>query len=118
MTPKPSFNKVELLGHAGADPKITDYEGKRVARFTFATNEQYRDKTGQIQEETTWHNISVWEGDKIMNLDDIRKGSYLYIKGAIRNSRFQGQDGEKHYFTEIRANTIKPAVDDSNEDRN
>jgi single-strand DNA-binding protein len=104
---KRSFNRVELLGHVGMDAKVFETEGRKVAKFTFATKETYHDKTGKIQEETTWHNIYAWEGQNI-NFDDIKKGRYLYISGSIRNSRYQTADGEKRYFVEVRALKILP----------
>ncbi|MCI2082983.1 MAG: single-stranded DNA-binding protein [Bacteroidales bacterium] len=116
MMEKKSFNRVELLGHVGMDPKIIEKDGKKMARFTLATNERFHDRKGQIQEETTWHNISAWEGEKIMNLEEIRKGLYLLIRGSIRNSKYLTTDGEARYFSEIRANAIRPAGEEEKED--
>jgi single-strand DNA-binding protein len=105
---KLSFNRVELLGRAGMDAKVIETEGKRVARFTFATNEPYHDKNKQIKEETTWHNVSVWEGQNVIPLEEIKKGKYLYISGTIRNTKYTTAEGEKRSFIEIRALKITP----------
>ena len=57
-----TINRVEILGRVGADPRITTTGTSRSARFPVATNEQFRDRSGGLHEETTWHNIALWQG--------------------------------------------------------
>lgn len=101
-----TINRVEILGRVGADPRITMVGDKRNARFPVATKEQFRDRNGGLHEETTWHNVAVWQGKGTMDFDSIKKGMMVHICGRIRNSRYKGMDGEEKYFSEITANRI------------
>jgi len=98
-----SLNKVMLIGNVGRDPEVRDFEGGvRRANFTLATTEQFRDR-----EQTEWHNIVAWR--QLAELADkyIRKGSQIYVEGRITSRSWDGNDGVKHYTTEIVANTIQ-----------
>ena len=97
------MNKVMLIGNVGRDPEVRDFEGGlRRANFTLATTEQFRDR-----EQTEWHNIIAWR--QLADLADkyIRKGSQIYVEGRITTRSWDGNDGTKHYTTEIVANTIQ-----------
>ena len=92
-----------LIGNVGRDPEIRDFEGGvRKASFTLATTEQLRDR-----EQTEWHNIIAWR--QLAELADkyIRKGSQIYVEGRITSRSWDGNDGVKHYTTEIVANAIQ-----------
>ena len=98
-----SLNKVMLIGNVGVDPEVRDFEGGlRRASFRLATTEQFRDR-----EQTEWHNIIAWR--QLADLADkyIRKGSQIYVEGRITTRSWDGNDGSKHYTTEIVANTIQ-----------
>ena len=98
-----SLNKVMLIGNVGRDPEVRDFEGgARRASFTLATTEQFRDR-----EQTEWHNIIAWR--QLAELADkyIRKGSQIYVEGRLTTRAWDGNDGVKHYTTEIVANTIQ-----------
>ncbi|MBQ9583378.1 MAG: single-stranded DNA-binding protein [Bacteroidales bacterium] len=98
-----SLNKVMLIGNVGRDPEVRDFEGGvRRANFTLATTEQFRDR-----EQTEWHNIVAWR--QLAELADkyIRKGSQIYVEGRITSRSWDGNDGVKHYTTEIVANAIQ-----------
>lgn len=98
-----SLNKVMLIGNVGRDPEVRDFEGGvRKANFTLATTEQFRDR-----EVTEWHNIVAWR--QLADLADkfIRKGSQIYVEGRITSRSWDGNDGQKHYITEIEARTIQ-----------
>lgn len=98
-----SLNKVMLIGNVGRDPEVRDFEGGvRRASFTLATTEQFRDR-----EQTEWHNIIAWR--QLAELADkyIRKGSQIYVEGRLTTRSWDGNDGAKHYTTEIVANTIQ-----------
>ena len=101
-----TINRVEILGRVGTDPKVAAAGQTRIARFPVATNEHYKDRNGMLHEETTWHNVSVWQGKGIEDFDGIRKGVLVHIYGRIRNSKYKGADGEEKYFSEITANHL------------
>ena len=99
------LNRVELLGSVGSI-RIQRISGANVANFTLATNLAYRDKDGCAIIETTWHNVTAWEGKDIQNLDRIAKGSKVHLTGRIRCQRFTGTDGLERSMYEVVARTI------------
>lgn len=102
-----TINRVEILGRVGIEPRITTAGNNRCARFSVATNEQYKDRNGGLHEETTWHNIAAWQGRSMPDINNIKKGALVHIYGRIRNTKFQGVDGEDKYFSEITANHLE-----------
>ena len=102
-----TINRVEILGRVGADPRIITSGNNRSARFPVATNEQFRDRSGVLHEETTWHNIAAWQGRSMPDFSNIKKGVLVHIYGRIRNSKFTGVDGEDKYFFEVTANHLE-----------
>jgi single-strand DNA-binding protein len=103
-----SVNKVILLGNIGKDPEIKyTPSGTAVANFSVATGERYKDKEGQWQERTEWHNIVAW--DKLAEIigQYVEKGSKLYLEGRLQTRSWDDkQSGEKKYRTEIVATDI------------
>jgi single-strand DNA-binding protein len=104
-----SVNKVILIGNLGQDPE-TRYmpSGKAVANFTLATNEVWKDKqTGEKQERTEWHRVSLF--DKVAEIAGmyLRKGSSVYIEGRLQTRKWQDKDGQDRYTTEIIASEMK-----------
>ncbi len=98
-----SLNKVMLIGNVGKDPEVRDFEGgMRRATFTLATSERFRDR-----ENTEWHNIVAWRQLAELAEKYIHKGSQIYVEGRITSRSWDGNDGAKHYVTEIIANTIQ-----------
>ena len=97
----------------GADPRIAMAGNNRNARFPVATNEHYKDRSGTIHEETTWHNITLWQTPRTPPFEQIRKGMTVHIYGRIRNSKYKGMDGEDKYFSEITANHLDICSDDN-----
>ena len=103
-----SVNKAILVGNVGKDPEVRHLEGGTlVARFTLATSETYKNKSGELVKNTEWHNIVAWR--QLAELADkyIRKGSQLYVEGKITNRQFDDKDGNKRYTTEIVADNIR-----------
>ena len=101
-----SINRVELLGRIGQNPKIMTCGDSQMARFSIATNERFKDRSGVLKEETTWHNVTVWAS---RNTDDFRllkKGVLVHVVGKIRNAKYQNAEGEDRYFTEVSATRI------------
>ena len=98
-----SLNKVTLIGRVGKDPEIkTSKAGKKLASFSLATSESWKDKQGQKQEKTEWHNIVVYnEGIAGVIEKYVHKGSQIYIEGALQTRKWQDKDGKDRYTTEV-----------------
>ena len=103
-----SLNKVLLIGNVGKDPEIRHLEsGASVASFTLATSERFRDRNGELRENTEWHNIVAWRQLADLAANFIRKGTQIYVEGSIRTRSWDDQNGAKRYTTEIMANSIQ-----------
>jgi single-strand DNA-binding protein len=101
-------NKVLLVGNVGKDPEVRHIEsGVAVANFPIATNESYKNKSGERVTNTEWHNIVVWRGLAEVVEKYVKKGSLLYIEGKIRTRSYDDQNGNKRYITEIVADNLK-----------
>jgi single-strand DNA-binding protein len=102
-----SINKVILIGNLGKDPEVRHLEGGvAVARFPLATSETFKDKNGERQERTEWHNIVVWRGLAEVAEKYVKKGQSVYIEGRIRTNSYQDKDGVQRYSTEIVADNM------------
>lgn len=96
------INKVILVGNLGKDPEVRHLEnGASVANFPLATTESYKDKNGNRQEQTEWHNIVLWRGLAQVAEQYLKKGSQVYIEGKIRSRSWQDKEGNTRYTTEI-----------------
>ncbi|MFA5814100.1 MAG: single-stranded DNA-binding protein [Bacteroidales bacterium] len=103
-----SVNKAILVGNVGKDPEVRHLEGgTSVARFTLATSETYKNKTGEQVKNTEWHNIVVWRQLADLAEKYIRKGSQIYVEGKITNRQYDDKDGNKRYISEIVADNIR-----------
>ena len=105
-----SLNKAMLIGNVGRDPEVRYLEGNngaKVATFTLATTERYRDRNGETRENTEWHNIVAWRNTADVVEKYVRKGTQLYIEGRIRTRSWDDQSGNKRYTTEIIADTLQ-----------
>ncbi len=104
-----SLNKVMLIGNVGKDPDVRYLEGNsaKVAQFTLATTERYKDRNGETRENTEWHNIVAWRNTADVVEKYVRKGTQLYIEGRIRTRSWDDQNGNKRYTTEIMADTLQ-----------
>ena len=103
------INKVILIGNLGADPE-TRYmpSGGAVTNIRLATSEQWNDKqTGQPQERTEWHRVVCFNRLGEIAGQYLHKGSKVYIEGSLRTRKWQGQDGQDRYTTEIVANEMQ-----------
>ncbi|HEX8351160.1 MAG TPA: single-stranded DNA-binding protein [Hymenobacter sp.] len=100
-------NKVILVGNLGKDPEVRHLEGGvAVARFTLATNDYYKDKSGARVERTEWHNIAVWRELAEVAEKYLRKGQQVYIEGRIRTRQYQDKENQTRYITEIVADEL------------
>ncbi len=103
------INKVILVGNLGVDPE-TRYmpSGAAVTNIRIATSESWKDKqTGEQQERTEWHRVVFFGKVAEIAAEYLRKGSQVYIEGALRTRKWQGQDGQDRYTTEIVANEMQ-----------
>ena len=95
-------NKVILVGNLGKDPEVRHLEnGASVANFSIATSETYKDKNGNRQEQTEWHNVVLWRGLAQIAEKYLRKGSQIYVEGKLRTRSWQDKDGNTRYTTEV-----------------
>jgi single-strand DNA-binding protein len=100
-------NKVILLGNLGKDPEVRAIDnGRKVARFTLATTESYRNQQGERVDQTEWHNVVFW-GPVVDVIEKyLKKGNQVYIEGKISNRSYDDKDGVKKYITEITGNNL------------
>lgn len=102
------INKVILIGNLGKDPEVRHLEnGGVVGKFSLATNENYRDKSGEWQTITEWHNIVVWRQLAERAEKSLKKGMQVYIEGKLTTRKWQDQNGADRYSTDIVANTLR-----------
>ena len=100
-------NKVQLIGNLGNAPEVKNTQsGKKLARFSIATNEVYRNAKGEKVKETTWHNLVAW--GKIADIVEkyLNKGSEVAIEGKLISRSYTDKEGNKKYITEIEVNEL------------
>ncbi|WAT17593.1 single-stranded DNA-binding protein [Aurantiacibacter sp. MUD11] len=99
-----SLNKVMLIGNLGADPEIRSFQnGGRVANLRIATSETWKDRnTGERQERTEWHTVAIFS-EGLVNVCEnyLRKGSKVYVEGQLQTRKWQDQNGQDRYSTEV-----------------
>lgn len=124
-----SVNKVILIGNVGADPEIRrKQDGKPIANLRIATSETWRDKSsGDRKEKTEWHTVVVFSEGLVKVIEQyVKKGSKVYIEGALQTRKWQDQSGNDRYSTEITLqgfNSVLTLLDgapkaDTQQDRN
>ena len=104
-----------LIGNVGKDPEVRYLESNpqnaganpKVATFPLATSERYRDRAGDVRENTEWHNIVAWRNNADVAEKYIRKGTQVYIEGRLRTRQWTDQTGAKRYTTEIVVDTLQ-----------
>lgn len=100
----PGVNKVILIGNLGKDPEIKSFQnGGRIANFTIATSETWKDKmSGDRKERTEWHNIKI-DNENLVRVAEqyLRKGSKVYLEGQLQTRKWQDKEGNDRYTTEI-----------------
>ncbi len=102
------INKVILIGNLGKDPEVRTLEsGASVARLTIATNESYKDKSGEWQNLTEWHNVICWRHLAERAERDLKKGGKVYIEGKLTTRKWTDKDNNDRYTTEVIANTFR-----------
>ena len=98
-------NKVSLIGRLGAKPEVMTFEsGKKMVRFTLATNESYKNKNGEWQENTQWHIITAWGKTAELVGKLLQKGNEIAVDGKLVTNTYETKEGEKRYGTSIELN--------------
>lgn len=110
-----ALNKVMLIGNVGSDPEVRYLESNptnpaanaKVASFRLATSERYRDRNGEVRENTEWHNIVAWRNNADVIERYVKKGTQLYIEGKLRTRQWTDQTGAKRYTTEVQVDSFQ-----------
>lgn len=102
------INKVTLIGNLGGDPEVRHLEnGTAVGRFSLATNENYKDKDGNWQKLTEWHNVVVWRDMAERAEKQLKKGMMVFVEGKISYRKYTDKDGHERTVTDIVANMFR-----------
>ena len=100
-------NKVQLIGRLGQDPEIITFDdGNKIAKFSMATDDSYKDKNGDKVERTDWHNVVVKGGLVKIVEEYVNKGKEIAIEGKLTTRSYETKEGEKRYITEIVCNEL------------
>ena len=100
-------NKVQLIGNLGNDPEIITLDsGKKLTKFSLATNEYYKDADGQKQTKTDWHNLVAWNKTAEIIENYVTKGKEIAIEGKLTSRSYETKEGEKRYITEVVVNEV------------
>jgi single-strand DNA-binding protein len=97
-----SLNKVMLIGNLGKDPEVRyTTSGAAVASFSVATTEKFKNKSGEWEEKTEWHNVTLWARLAEIAGEYLSKGKTVYIEGRLQTRKWQDKEGKDRYTTEI-----------------
>ncbi len=100
-------NKVQLIGNLGNNPEIITLDGgKKLAKFSLATNENYRNAKGEKVTDTQWHNLIAWNKTAEIIEQYVAKGSEIAIEGKLTSRSYETKEGEKRYVTEVVVNEL------------
>ena len=103
-----SVNKVILIGHLGKDPEVRYMpNGEAGANVSIATSENWKDKSGEKQEKTEWHNLVFYKRLAEIVGEYLKKGSQIYVEGRLQTRKWQTKEGQDRYTTEIIVNEMK-----------
>ena len=118
-----TLNKAMIIGNVGKDPEVKHLDkGLAVVTLPIATTERFKDKNGELREQTEWHNVVFWRSLAEFVERHVRKGSQVFVEGRLRTRSWEDQNGQKKYATEIVADVIrllgKKSDNDSNNSNN
>ncbi|KAA2218942.1 MULTISPECIES: single-stranded DNA-binding protein [Maribacter] len=100
-------NKVQLIGNLGQDPEIVTMEnGTKLAKFSLATTESYKNAKGEKVDDTQWHNIVAWGKTAEIVENYLTKGKQVAVEGKLTHRSYETKEGDKRYITEIRCNEL------------
>ena len=102
-----SFNKVILIGNLGADPEIREMgDGTKMAKFSIATTEKYKNKQGELVSNTDWHNIVLWRRTAEVAEQYLKKGDSVCIEGKLKTRSWEDENGVKKWATDVQGDTM------------
>jgi len=100
-------NKVQLIGNLGQDPEIVNLDnGGKLAKFSVATNEIYKNGKGEKVTDTQWHNVVAWGKTAEIVENYLAKGNEVAVEGKLIHRSYENKEGEKRYITEIKCNEL------------
>lgn len=100
-------NSVQLIGYLGQDPEIVGLEsGSKLAKFSIATSDSYKNAKGEKVEDTQWHNVVAWGKTAEIVENYLVKGKQVAIEGKLIHRAYETKEGEKRYITEIKCNEL------------
>ena len=100
-------NKVQLIGNLGNNPEMITLEsGKKIAKFSIATNESYKNSQGEKVTDTQWHNVVAWNKTAEIIERYLEKGTEVAIEGKLTSRSYETKEGEKKYITEVVCNEV------------
>ncbi|OQD43987.1 single-stranded DNA-binding protein [Croceivirga radicis] len=100
-------NKVQLIGNLGMDPEVLTLDnGNKLARFSIATSETYKNQKGEKVEEVQWHNIVAWGKTAEIVENYVTKGKQIAVEGKLIHRSYETKDGDKRYITEVKCNEL------------
>jgi single-strand DNA-binding protein len=100
-------NKVQLIGNLGQDPEIVNLDnGGKLAKFSVATNETYKNSKGEKVTDTQWHNVVAWGKTAEIVENYLAKGNEVAVEGKLIHRSYENKEGEKRYITEIKCNEL------------
>jgi single-strand DNA-binding protein len=103
-----SFNKITIVGNLGRDPELRyTPQGTPVCTFTMATNDRRKDKNGEMQDQTTWFRITLWNRQAETASQYLHKGKSVYIEGRLRVDEYTDRDGKSRYTLEVTATDMQ-----------
>ena len=94
-------NSVHLIGNLGTDPKVIETNGKKLAKFSLATSDTYRNQNGEKVTETQWHNLIVWGKLADVAGKYLKKGKQIAVEGKLTSREYEDKEGNRKFFTEI-----------------
>ncbi len=114
-----TLNKAMIIGNVGKDPEVKHLDkGLAVVTLPIATTERFKDKNGELREQTEWHNVVFWRSLAEFVERHVRKGSQVFVEGKLRTRSWEDQNGQKKYATEIVADVIRLLGKRSDNDSN
>ena len=100
-------NKVQLIGNLGQDPEIVNMDnGNKLAKFSIATSESYKNAQGEKVEDVQWHNVVAWGKTAEIVENYLAKGKQVALEGKLTHRSYETKEGEKRYITEVRCNEL------------
>lgn len=108
------INKVILIGNVGKDAENIEAGESTITKFSVATESSWKDKSGEWQNETTWHNVIMFKASK--TIQELEKGNQVYVEGSIKNGSYENKEGNKVYTSEVKAQVCRKLTKSEVED--